>query len=169
MNCGNNENCDGCEYEFGSPGCISGEVSLDARCPRCGYFGTEEEFWNVYQSIDDTAVCPSCDMALPIKALRAYSTERINALESSSKLQWYEHHFPLYNEEWIDVKVKLPEPDVSVIVCVKNKNKENGIYLYDVCSHDGERWGKRVNTWEDIIFWMKPKGPFVERGEGLWK
>jgi hypothetical protein len=43
--------------------------------------------------------------------------------------------------------------DELVLVCVRNKNKEGGIILWDVCAFDGETWSKRHNTWEDIIGW----------------
>lgn len=65
----------------------------------------------------------------------------------------------LFNSEWISVDKSLPSfdngfIDETVLIAVKNKNKEDGIYLYDVCSFDGESWSKaRVFTWEDILFW----------------
>jgi hypothetical protein len=43
--------------------------------------------------------------------------------------------------------------DELVLVCVRNKNKEDGIILWDLCSFDGETWSKRNNTWEIIIGW----------------
>jgi hypothetical protein len=43
--------------------------------------------------------------------------------------------------------------DELVLVCVKNKNKEGGIILWDLSSFDGETWSKRHNTWETIIGW----------------
>lgn len=59
--------------------------------------------------------------------------------------------------EWISVKDRLPSAqhvDELVLVCVKNKNKEDGIYLQDISSFDGENWSKRFHTWEDITHWM---------------
>ena len=60
---------------------------------------------------------------------------------------------------WISVKDKLPSckngyVDRLVLICVKNKNKPDGIYLQDVCRFDGEEWSKRFHTWEEILFWM---------------
>lgn len=62
------------------------------------------------------------------------------------------------DDRWIPVSEKLPSikngcVDRLVLICVKNKNKEDGIYLQDISSFDGESWSRRINTWEDILFW----------------
>jgi len=61
-------------------------------------------------------------------------------------------------EEWVDIDRKLPSCknghiDSHVLVRVRNKNKSDGIWLYDVCSFDGESWGDRLHTWETITHW----------------
>jgi hypothetical protein len=61
--------------------------------------------------------------------------------------------------EWISVEKKLPPPDTIVWICVKNKNKSDGIWLYDVCWHTGDEWGEREHTWETIIYWAFPTPP----------
>ena len=61
--------------------------------------------------------------------------------------------------EWILAENKLPPPDETVWICVRNKNKSDGIWLYDVCWHDGESWGKREHTWETIVYWAFPAPP----------
>jgi hypothetical protein len=63
-----------------------------------------------------------------------------------------------FSEDYIPVKDNLPScnngyVDEMVLVFVKNKNKEDGILLWDLSSFDGESWSKRNNTWEDIIAW----------------
>lgn len=63
-----------------------------------------------------------------------------------------------FTEHFIDVNKELPSCengyiDDYVIICVKNKNKEDGIILYDICNFDGESWSKRYHTWEKIIGW----------------
>jgi hypothetical protein len=65
--------------------------------------------------------------------------------------------------EWFYAKDKLPDPDTEVWVCVKNKNKQDGIWLHDICWHDGDKWGKREHTWEDIVLWAYPVDPFLKR------
>lgn len=60
---------------------------------------------------------------------------------------------------WIKVTEKLPPPDKDVFICVKNKNKSDGIWLYDICCHDGDKWLKRINTWEEILYWAYPTPP----------
>lgn len=65
--------------------------------------------------------------------------------------------------EWIKVSERLPSVesgfiDELVLVCVKNKNKPDGIYLSDICAFDGESWCERMHTWEDITHW-KPIAP----------
>jgi len=62
------------------------------------------------------------------------------------------------NKSWININDSLPSLnngyiDELVLVAVKNKNKEDGIFLYDVSAFDGESWSKRINTWEQIIMW----------------
>ena len=61
--------------------------------------------------------------------------------------------------DWISVDRKFPPPDQTVFVCVKNKNMEDGIWLYDVCWHDGDGWGNRELTWERILYWAFPTPP----------
>ncbi len=64
----------------------------------------------------------------------------------------------LFSEKPILVNQELPSSkngyvDNLVLVCVKNKNKDDGILLWDVCAFDGESWSARSNTWEEIIGW----------------
>ena len=56
---------------------------------------------------------------------------------------------------WREVGEELPPVNELVIVRVRNKNKPDGIYLYDVCyiDEDTNSWGDRLHTWEDIIEW----------------
>ena len=62
--------------------------------------------------------------------------------------------------EWVSVSFgKMPPMDEIVEVAVKNKNKPDGIFLYDVASFNQEGWGKRFHTWEDITHWRKPTPP----------
>lgn len=69
--------------------------------------------------------------------------------------------------KWIDVNKELPSNkngfvDESVLVCVKYKNKKNGIYLQDISSFDGKYWSVRVITWEIILYWRPlPKTPKI--------
>lgn len=56
---------------------------------------------------------------------------------------------------WRKVSEELPPVNELVVVRVRNKNKPDGIYLYDVCYIDEgtNSWGDRLHTWEDIIEW----------------
>lgn len=56
---------------------------------------------------------------------------------------------------WRKVSEELPPVNELVVVRVRNKNKPDGIYLYDVCYIDDgtNSWGDRLHTWEDIIEW----------------
>jgi hypothetical protein len=63
-----------------------------------------------------------------------------------------------FSESVIKVEDELPSVkngfiDELVLVCIRNKNKEGGIMLWDLCSFDGESWTKRHNTWETVIGW----------------
>ena len=60
------------------------------------------------------------------------------------------------NIEWINAKDKFPPEQIDVIVRVKNKNKPDGIYLYDICRYfnsDGWANSERAYTWEEIVDW----------------
>ena len=66
--------------------------------------------------------------------------------------------FKIIKDKFVQISEFLPSTknqyiDELVLVCVKNKNKEGGILLWDVAAFDGESWSKRYNTWEDIIGW----------------
>ena len=56
---------------------------------------------------------------------------------------------------WRKVSEELPTVNELVVVRVRNKNKPDGIYLYDVCyiDEDTNSWGDRLHTWEDITEW----------------
>ena len=56
---------------------------------------------------------------------------------------------------WRKVSEELPPVNELVIVSVRNKNKPDGVYLYDVCYIDEgtNSWGDRLHTWEDITEW----------------
>lgn len=63
---------------------------------------------------------------------------------------------------WISVDTQLPSRDNGyvdelVLIRCKNKNKPDGIYLYDVCAFDGESWCERLHSYEDILDWKPIK------------
>lgn len=56
--------------------------------------------------------------------------------------------------EWIPITRELPKvQDEYYIVCVKNKNKEDWIYIIDFAYFSEWDW-RRTNTWENITHWM---------------
>lgn len=61
----------------------------------------------------------------------------------------------VYYHRWRKVSEELPPANELVVVRVRNKNKPDGIYLYDVCyiDEDTNSWGNRLHTWEDIVEW----------------
>lgn len=54
--------------------------------------------------------------------------------------------------KWIDIK-KLPNYGLYVLTACQNKNKPDGIWLYEVCYWTGEEFKGRTN-WEDIVKWI---------------
>lgn len=60
---------------------------------------------------------------------------------------------------WIKFTEKCPPQQEPIIIAVKNKNKEDGIWLYDLCMFFGgdytnnENWENKIN-WEIPIYWM---------------
>lgn len=75
---------------------------------------------------------------------------------------WFEDEFDNYfignqyiesnKPKWIDVK-NLPAYSLEVITACRNKNMEDGIWLYDICSWTGKEFKNRTN-WEDVIKWI---------------
>lgn len=58
--------------------------------------------------------------------------------------------------KWIDVRTKLPDTDREVLVRCRNKNKPDGIWVYDLCCYYSETgWENRAYTWEDIVEWRE--------------
>ena len=55
--------------------------------------------------------------------------------------------------EWISTKQEFPKAGEQVLTACKNKNKEDGIWLYDLCYYyPNTGWENRVN-WEDVLYW----------------
>ena len=69
----------------------------------------------------------------------------------------------LIETPWIKFTEKFPPQQEPIIIAMKNKNKEDGIWLYDLCMFfggdytDNTNWEEKVN-WEIPIYWM-PKPP----------
>ena len=62
--------------------------------------------------------------------------------------------------KWNKIEDKLPKTQgEDYLVVVKNKNKEGGIYIYDVAMYEDGLWYKS-NTWEKVTHWQPlPKEP----------
>lgn len=48
----------------------------------------------------------------------------------------------------------FPKITGDYLVVSKNKNKEDGIFLYEIAYYTGEEWDNRTN-YEDIIAWCE--------------
>ena len=62
--------------------------------------------------------------------------------------------------DWISTKKRLPLPNEQgdYLIAVKNKNKEDGIWLYEVAFWNSEEF-ERHSTWEDILYWKYIEEP----------
>lgn len=76
--------------------------------------------------------------------------------------EWADNH---PKSPWIKITEKIPPHQEPIIIVMKNKNKEDGIWLYDLCMFfggdytDNNNWEEKVN-WEIPIYWMPiPKFP----------
>ena len=49
--------------------------------------------------------------------------------------------------EWISTKIRFPKEGEQVLAACKNKNMEDGIWLYDLCCYFSD------TGWEDRINW----------------
>ena len=57
-------------------------------------------------------------------------------------------------EDWIDVKKRLPDNGDEVVIAVKNKNKEDGIWLFDIAIfYEDSGFEERRSTSEDVLYW----------------
>jgi len=68
----------------------------------------------------------------------------------------------LYNViNWVVVSEKLPpRMDEDYLVCIKNKNKEDGILIQDIGNFSSDGVWIKQNTWEDVVYWAElPKSP----------
>lgn len=60
--------------------------------------------------------------------------------------------------KWIKFTEQLPCIGTPIIVAVKNKNKPDGIWLYDICEYyggdveDNDNWEGKMN-WEKPVYW----------------
>ena len=68
---------------------------------------------------------------------------------------------------WIKFTEQLPPSNgITIIIAVKNKNKPDGIWLYDVCEYyggdieDNDNWNGKMN-WEKPIFWSYINEPIA--------
>lgn len=65
----------------------------------------------------------------------------------------------LIETPWIKFTEKFPLQQEPIIIAMKNKNKEDGIWLYDLCMFfggdytDNNNWEEKIN-WEIPIYWM---------------
>ena len=48
----------------------------------------------------------------------------------------------------------FPKTTGEYLTVCRNKNKEDGIFLYEVVYYTGDGWEERTN-WEDIIAWRE--------------
>lgn len=76
------------------------------------------------------------------------------AFEKGAK--WADNH---PKSPWIKFTEKFLPQQEPIIIAMKNKNKEDGIWLYDLCKFfggdytDNNNWEDKVN-WEIPIYWM---------------
>lgn len=55
---------------------------------------------------------------------------------------------------WIDFRNQVPTKQDEYLIAVRNKNKEDGIWLYETAFWNSESF-ERNNTWEDILYWCE--------------
>lgn len=116
---------------------------------------------------DDYNSAPILDMADVTDAFEAGADWYKKLVENADKLiieklveNKGELIEPNVGVEWIDAKKRLPLPyeQDKYLIAVKNKNKENGIWLYDIAFWNSEEF-ERSRTWEDILYWAKINQP----------
>lgn len=112
----------------------------------------------ISQNICKSVFCSKCPKSIYVTCDRNWNDLhcRIDAYKDIIVDLYNEICFNLtYNNDfWFSVKDKFPPEGVEVLVRVKNKNKPDGIYLYDICTYyEDTGWENRVYTLEDIIDW----------------
>ena len=82
-----------------------------------------------------------------------------NILDDDNKEQLYKSTFVVgveFAQQWISVEDELPDISENVNVRCKNKNKDGGIWLYDMTfiDEDTNTWNQKVRqNWETITHW----------------
>lgn len=96
--------------------------------------------------------------------LPKYSYERIYNSEIASfeeGVKWAKNNCI---DEWISFNEQIPPAFSQCIIAMKNKNKEDGIWLYDICEYyggnvtDNKNWVDKIN-WETPLYWKLLKEP----------
>ena len=60
--------------------------------------------------------------------------------------------------KWVEFKKSVPQKQDDYLIAVRNKNKEDGIWLYEVAFWNSESF-ERSGTWEDILYWCEISDP----------
>lgn len=96
--------------------------------------------------------------------LPKYSYERIYNSEIASfeeGVKWAKNNCL---DEWISFNEQIPPVFSQCIIAMKNKNKEDDIWLYDICEYyggnitDNNNWVDKIN-WETPLYWKLLKEP----------
>ena len=55
--------------------------------------------------------------------------------------------------EWISTEIRFPEAGKKVLAACKNKNMEDGIWLYDLCYYYPDSGWENRENWEYVLYW----------------
>lgn len=55
--------------------------------------------------------------------------------------------------KWISTKCCFSVSGKKVITACKNKNMEDGIWLYDICYYYYDTGWENRDNWEDVLYW----------------
>lgn len=124
----------------------------------------DENKWkgHIAKEVPDTAACDGCAFdTFPVRQCPANSggPSCMNGIRDDGRTIIWVPSGGTSELVWHKVTEKLPPEEELVLVLVRNKNKEDGIPLFDVATHDGDAWRPRQNTWEDIVMWAAITAP----------
>lgn len=90
-----------------------------------------------------------------LKLLQKFDNKEIKLKDVYSQILYL-----FSSKSWINVSEKLPlDTDKDYLVIVKNKNKENGIPIFDIANFSSDGIWIKNNTWEDVVCWSELPEP----------
>lgn len=153
--------CGHCKYRY-HIWFFCSSIDTLSRLGRATSGNYSDDEWEII--IDTTDTNPYGVFWLRSKSPFPNNEEMMNSVKAlmNNILYWFKDEFDNYflgsqntedtTPKWVDVK-QLPDYGITILTVSRNKNMEDGIYLYDICHWTGKEFEHRT-LWEDVIGWI---------------